>query len=100
MARWKLRIEERAEAEARSAFLWYARRSARAAERFQAAVEECIDAIAEAPTSSPELEPGVRRRLVLQRFPYGVLYRVTEDEVQIVAVMHLHRRPGYWRRRR
>ncbi len=98
MPRRKLRIEERAEAEARSAFLWYLARNPRAAERFQAAVEECIDAIAEGPERFPEVEPGVRRRLVLHRFPYAVLYRIVGNEVHVVAVMHLHRRPGYWRR--
>ena len=98
MARWRLRIEERAEAEARSALLWYLARNPRAAERFQVAVEECIDAITEAPELFPEMEPGIRRRLVLHRFPYAVLYRIMGDEVQVVAVMHLHRRPGYWRR--
>jgi toxin ParE2 len=97
VARWKLRIEERAEAEARAAFLWYQARNPRAAERFQASVEECIDAIAEAPERYPELEPGVRRRLVFHRFPYAVLYRVLDEEVQVVAVAHLRRRPGYWR---
>jgi plasmid stabilization system protein ParE len=51
----------------------------------------------EAPTSFPEVEPGVRRRFVFHRFPYAVLFRVLDDEVQVVAVMHLHRRPGYWR---
>jgi hypothetical protein len=35
--------------------------------------------------------------MVLNRFPYAILYRIASDEVQIVAVMHLHRRPGYWR---
>lgn len=98
MPRWKLRIEERAESEARSAFLWYLARNPRAAERFEAAVEECIDAIMEAPERFPEIEPGVRRRLVFHRFPYAVLYRILGDEVQVVAVMHMHRRPGYWRR--
>lgn len=98
MARWKLRIEERAESEARSAFLWYLARNAAAAERLQAALEECIDAIADAPERFPEVEPGVRRRLVFNRFPYAVLYRMVGDEVQVVAVMHLRRRPRYWRR--
>lgn len=70
MPRWKLRIEERAESEARSAFLWYLARNARAAERFQAAVEECIGAIAEAPERFPETEPGIRRRLVFTT-PHG-----------------------------
>jgi plasmid stabilization system protein ParE len=69
MARWKLAIDERAEAEARSAFRWYLARNPRAADRFEAAVEECIDAIAEAPERCPEIEPGIRRRLVSHRFP-------------------------------
>lgn len=98
MARWKLLIEERAEAEARDAFLWYLARNARAADQFQAAVEECLDLILDEPMSFPEVDGGVRRRLVLRRFPYAVLYRVVSDEVQVVAVAHLRRRPGYWRR--
>lgn len=98
MARWRLRVEERAESEARFAFLWYLARNARAAERFEAAVEECIDAIVEAPERFPELEPGVRRRFVFHRFPHAVLYRIVGDEVQVVAVMHMRRKPGYWRK--
>jgi len=99
MTHWKLRISGRAEAETRSAFLWYLERNARAADRFEAAIEESVAAILETPEAFPELESGVRRRLVGHRFPYGILYRVLNDEVQIVAVMHLHRRPGYWKNR-
>jgi plasmid stabilization system protein ParE len=98
MVGWKLRIEERAEAETRSAFLWYLTRNPRAAERFEAAIEECVDAILGAPERWPEIEPGIRKRFVFHRFPYAMLYRIVGDEVQVVAVMHLHRRPGYWRR--
>jgi plasmid stabilization system protein ParE len=98
MPRWQLRIEERAESEARYAFLWYLARNPRAAERFESAVEECIDAIVEAPERFPEVESGVRRRLVFHRFPHAILYRIVGDEVQVIAVMHTHRRPGYWRR--
>jgi len=39
------------------------------------------------------------RRLLLPKFPYGVLYQVEADLIYIVAVMHLRRRPGYWRSR-
>jgi plasmid stabilization system protein ParE len=97
MVGWKLRIEERAETETRSAFLWYLARSKRAAERFEAAIEECVGAILESPERWPEMEPGIRRRFVFHRFPYAMIYRIVGDEVQVVAVMHLHRRPGYWR---
>jgi len=39
------------------------------------------------------------RRIIVPRFPYALLYRATPDLIFIVAVMHLHRRPGYWRGR-
>lgn len=33
------------------------------------------------------------------KFTYAVVFRVKEGEVQILAVMHLHRKPGYWKER-
>ncbi len=39
------------------------------------------------------------RRILVPRFPYALLYRATPDLILIVAVMHLRRRPGYWRSR-
>jgi plasmid stabilization system protein ParE len=39
------------------------------------------------------------RRYLLRRFPYGLLYQVYADHVYIVAVMHLHREPNYWKHR-
>ena len=42
---------------------------------------------------------GHLRRLLVPGFPYGLLYRVEPDRIFILAVMHLHRRPGYWRSR-
>jgi plasmid stabilization system protein ParE len=43
---------------------------------------------------------GTSRRYVLRRFPYSIIYRATADEIQIVAVAHHRRRPGYWAKRR
>ena len=51
------------------------------------------------PRAWPVLEGEVRRVLV-QRFPYGVLYSGKEKSLLIVAVMNLRREPGYWRSRR
>lgn len=39
------------------------------------------------------------RRLVVPGFPYDVMYRLREDILEILAVAHQHRRPGYWRER-
>ena len=40
------------------------------------------------------------RRCLTKRFPYGVIYRVTDEEVFIIAVMHLNREPDYWKDRK
>ena len=41
-----------------------------------------------------------RRRLVMRRFPYSLIYTVQEDELRILAVAHHSRKPGYWRDRK
>ena len=37
------------------------------------------------------------RRLVLERFPYIIVFTYDEVEVRIVAFAHGRRKPGYWR---
>ena len=39
---------------------------------------------------------GPVRRLALRRFPFNVIYRVESTEIQIIAIAHQRRRPGYW----
>ena len=39
---------------------------------------------------------GNRRRYLLRRFPYSIIYHVTSDELRVIAVAHQRRRPGYW----
>ena len=38
---------------------------------------------------------GDRRRYLLRRFPYSIIYQVTAEELRVVAVAHHRRRPGY-----
>ncbi len=42
---------------------------------------------------------GSRRRYLLRRFPYSIIYQVAGEEVRVVAVAHHRRRPGYWTHR-
>lgn len=39
---------------------------------------------------------GIRRRYILRRFPYSIIYQITADELRVIAVAHHRRRPGYW----
>ena len=94
----RVTIHPAAVAEARAARLWYAGRDLAAADAFTAELERAVAAVARLPTAWPPFEAGTRRFL-LRRFPYAVIYRVREQGIQVVAVMHQRRRPGYWNRR-
>jgi plasmid stabilization system protein ParE len=39
---------------------------------------------------------GTRRRYLLRRFPYSIIYQISTDELRVNAVAHQRRRPGYW----
>jgi hypothetical protein len=65
---------------------------------FAVEVYSTIERAASYPKAWPFIEDEIRRTLV-RRFPYGVLYSVETDELFIVAVMHLHRDPEYWKNR-
>lgn len=41
-----------------------------------------------------------KRRVVMRRFPYSIIYTVAGEELRILAVAHQSRRPDYWRGRR
>jgi plasmid stabilization system protein ParE len=43
---------------------------------------------------------GTRRRYILRRFPYSIIYQATAEELRILAVAHHRRRPGYWAHRK
>lgn len=85
--------------EAEAAVRWYAERSATAAGRFVQELSQAIEVIVEAPERWPAFEGGARR-LPLRRFPFLVVYRVSAQIIEVVAVAHGRRRPGYWRRRK
>lgn len=58
-------------------------------------VQNALNSISESPAAWTEIFPNIRRRLV-NRFPYGVLYREDESEIVILAIMHLKKKPNYW----
>ena len=57
-----------------------------------------IERIIQFPEAWPNISPGIRRSLC-KRFPYGVLYSIAGNEIFIIAVMHMMKKPGYWKTR-
>jgi plasmid stabilization system protein ParE len=84
--------------EAEAAVHWYRERSPRAARRFVDELNQVIDRILEAPHRWPRSTNGTRK-LNLPCFPFAVVYWLTENQIQIIAIAHGRRRPGYWKYR-
>ena len=91
----QIRIHPWAEVEIVEAYRWYRARSLLAAVAFRAQLDRAIALIAEAPERQAAYLQGTRRVLV-RRFPFSVIYRTGDGGVEIVAVAHGRRRPGYW----
>ena len=84
-----------AEQEMRESAQFYETRLPGLGMEFLNEVEKAAARIAEHPNAGTQLRGQIRRRM-LRRFPFGLLYRIEEEEIVITVVMHLHRRPGYW----
>lgn len=93
-----LRFHPAAREELVAATDWYVERSGTAAAGFVREIERAISRIVEGPERYPLTRLG-RRRFVLLRYPYDIVYRLVRDEIEIVAIAHHARRPAYWRGR-
>jgi|SRR6185312_3239978 plasmid stabilization system protein ParE len=86
-------------AEAEAAVAWYAERSEHAPAAFIEEIDKAIQSILNSPKRWPIFESDFRR-IPLVRFPYLIVYREKSDDlIQILAIAHGRRRPGYWKAR-
>jgi len=99
MASKKIEFHEEAALEYEAALEWYLERSHLAASKFVDALNHAIDVIVEAPHRWPAGSHGTRRFL-LQRFPFAIVYRELPAAIQVLAIAHARRKPGYWKQRR
>ena len=91
----KVEFLEVAQAELDEAFAWYESQQANLGWQFLLEFDTAVQRIRAYPAAFALFEGDIRRCL-LKRFPYGILYGINADTLVIVAVAHLHRRPGYW----
>ncbi len=85
-------------AEVDAAATFYEGRQKGLGARFVVALDDVIDRIRRNPEIYREVDAGVRKCRLL-RFPYGVIFRERDEAIEVVAVMHLRREPGYWKAR-
>ena len=98
MAAKPLEIHPSALAELKSALSWYLERNETAADKFVAELDRAIELLVATPRRWPAGDHGTRK-FVLRRFPFATFYREKQSVVQVLAIAHGHRRPGYWKDR-
>jgi len=95
----RIELHEAAAAEYDAAFDWYLGRSAGVARRFSDEVDRALRQIIKSPQTWATA-PFRTRRFLLSRFPFTLVYReLNSGDIQVVAVAHTSRRPGYWKQR-
>ncbi|MBN2580215.1 MAG: type II toxin-antitoxin system RelE/ParE family toxin [Pirellulales bacterium] len=87
-----------AEAELIQAADWYEQQRPGLGDEFLDEIDSALLRICQAPESFGFIYADVRCHLV-HRFPFGILYVLEPKDIVVVAVMHLHRDPDYWKHR-
>lgn len=90
-----LRLQPEARDDIREARRWYDEQRAGLGREFVEEVETALGAIRENPARFTLIYRHFRRALV-HRFPYGIVFAVVDDTVQIVACLHVRRDPDTW----
>uniref|UniRef100_E6Q016 Plasmid stabilization system protein n=1 Tax=mine drainage metagenome TaxID=410659 RepID=E6Q016_9ZZZZ len=61
-------------------------------------MRSAFEAISHEVSASVPYLAGTRRKL-LDRYPYFVVFREESEAIQVIAVAHGRRLPGYWKNR-
>jgi toxin ParE1/3/4 len=94
----RLVVRPQAEEEALAARNWYEVQRAGLGDQFTDELVRVIANVTDRPQSFPRVH-GELRRAILDRFPYGVFFRMTSEEVIVLGVIHGRRHPRHWRGR-
>ena len=86
-----------AKAESTEVAQWYEASCTGQGDAFLDALDDALRQIGEHPQRYPAWRPGRPfRRMLLARFPYLIFYTVRDSCVEVHAIAHTSRRPGYW----
>lgn len=85
--------------ELEQAYDWYEKQKPGLGEDLLLCFEAAITEIRGHPFRYPVIRQD-KRRVLTDRFPYAIYYRVVGDAVRILAVHHGSRKPSRWQRRK
>lgn len=91
----KITLLPLAQKELDEAFSWYEEQVVGLGYEFLDEFDQSARLIASFPELFEQIEKDVRRCLI-NRFPYSIIYGIDSEQIVIIAVAHLKRKPYYW----
>jgi plasmid stabilization system protein ParE len=94
----RVNLGRSARREAVEAASWYENQEEGLGARFLRALEAAQNRVGSNPLIYRCFR-GDLRKCRFEVFPYVLVFRIHGDEIQVAAVMHTSRKPGYWENR-
>lgn len=94
-----IKFQEAADLETAEAIAPYEAQEVGLGTRLRSEIEKSIARILHSPLSFPVIQHSYIRRVLLDRFPYSIIFMVEDNYVVIVAVFHSKRDPSVWQGR-
>ncbi len=87
-----------AEIEALQAYFWYEKHKVGLGKDFK----KCLDLKIESLKQNPKTSSFIFKNICsskITRFPYNLIFRISDSQIQIIAIFHHSRNPKEWRKR-
>lgn len=95
---YKLELHELAEQELWDAVDWYDEQKNRLGKEFAKALQDVMVSVRKDPKRFPKVNKK-RRKAVIKRFPYIIIFEILGDVIYVLAIFHTKRNPKIWKKR-
>ncbi len=94
----RLHLWDEADLDLLDAVGWYEDQRAGLGAELLIELDAVMQRILQTPLQFPEIKETVRRAL-LHRFPYSVYFKVGDETLDVIAILHQQRNPRTWEQR-
>jgi toxin ParE1/3/4 len=96
--RYCILVRAQAKRDLQRAARYYEKQLAGLGHDFVTEIDRLLESIAENPLLCQTVHREVRRAIA-HRFPYGLFYKIEQEDIVVIAIVHLHRDPASWQKR-
>lgn len=97
---YKILYLEEAETDIDESYIWYETQRIGLGNEFIQHLEIAFDFIKKYPEASENKKKNIFR-FIMNKFPFGIYYKVEKEQnqIQVIAILHFKRKSNIWRRR-